>query len=778
MKSVMKNFYILLKRFKTSSVLNIAGLSVAFTVFIIIAIQSYNDATYNRNFTKADNLEYITIYYEADEREAYNVSVPIGTTIAEAIPEMKNYTLIQHWGLTAFDRSSEGDSQSVNVEQCAVTDGFLDVFTPEILEGNAGEMFSGKGMAIISQSDATKLFGNENPIGKPIYYHFSKTPITIVAVYKDFPKNCSLSNGIYLATQTIDPGEWSFKVYMEIQPGSHDLVKEKLNSDEKIAAYFSAYTSKESGKKGVEFRSISVKDAYMIQGNNKTTFISLIAIGIVILFIAYINFLNFSIAMAPSRVKSVNIHKILGMNRFSLLMSMIFEGVFLALISLAFSLFFIYFFASSPLSSFFSASLLLSDNLPLIGIVSLFLIILIAVVGIYPAKYATSFPEAVALSGSFALSPKGAYMRNALILIQFLAAISLCCIAYFIKIQHEFMINYSSGIEKENVVYLPIRGLDMDINSFGDEMIKNPLVLDYTASEAVPGSVPMGWGRVFEEKQVQLTSWPVTPNFLEFFGVKIIAGDGFTDTKKDSTALEQIIFNNRFIEKYGFDNNIIGKDFYCFRDGIIKGIAGDINFQSLHYPIEPMAFVVLNGSYREARLNYIFFKISGQDLPSTIDYMKKTWSKFSKEEFKLTFLDEKMNDLYKKEDNMASLIGFFSLITIIIAIMGIYGLIVFNTRYKTKEIAVRKVNGASELEIIFMLNKGLLILFLIAFTISVPLAYYAIERWVEDFPYKASIPWWLFLGAATIVLIISAITVSWQSWKAATANPVKSLKNE
>lgn len=778
MKLVIKKFYHTLNRFKTSAVLNIAGLSVAFTVFFIIAIQSYSDATYNRNFTKADNLEYITIYYEADERESAFISVPIGQTIAEAIPEIKSYTLVQRWGSQAFNRDIEDGSQSINVEQCVVTDGFLDVFTPEILAGDTREMFSGKDMAIISQSDAIKLFGNENPIGKSIYYHFSKKPITLVAVYKDFPKNCSLPNGIYVANQTINPSEWSFKIYAEIQSGSHDIVKEKLNSDERIAALFSAYTSKQVGKKGVEFRSISVKEAYMIQGNNKTTFISLIAIGVVILIIAYINFLNFSIAMAPSRVKSVNIHKILGMNRSSLQMIMIFEGVFLAFISLGFSLFFIYFFSLSPLSSFFSASLLISENLALIGIVSLFLIILIAIVGIYPAKYATSFPEAVALSSSFALSPRGVYMRNVLILIQFVAAISLCCIAYFIKIQHEYMINYSSGIEKENVVYLPLRGLDTDLNSFGDEMIKNSLVLDYTASEAVPGSVPMGWGKVLEDKQVQFTSWPVTPNFLDFFGVKIIAGDGFTDTKKDSTALEQIIFNNKFIEKYGFDNKIIGKNFYCFRDGIIKGISGDINFQSLHYPIEPMAFVVLNGSYGEARLNYVFFKISGQDIPATIEYMNKTWSKFSKDEFKLTFLDQTMNDLYKKEDNMASLIGFFSLITIVIAIMGIYGLIVFNTRYKTKEIAVRKVNGATELKIILMLNKGLLILFLIAFTISVPLAYYAIERWVEDFPYKASIPWWLFLGAAIVVFIISAITVSWQSWKAATANPVKSLKNE
>ncbi|MBD8346946.1 ABC transporter permease [Dysgonomonas sp. HGC4] len=778
MKSVIKNFYYILKRFKTSSVLNIAGLSVAFTVFIIIAIQSYYDATYNRNFEKANNLEYITIYYEADEREAHNLSVPIGQTIAEAVPEIKNYALVQDWGSQFFDKSVEATSQSVDIEQFAVSGGFLEVFTPEIIAGNAPDMFLGKHKALISQSDALKIFGDEDPIGKIIYHHFSKIPVTIVAVYKDFPKNCSLTNGMYVATQTTDPTEWSFKMYVEIQEGSHEIVKEKLNSDGKIAEIFSGYVNKESGK-GVELRSVPLEEAYMIQANNKTTFISLIAIGVIILLIAYINYLNFSIAMAPSRVKSLNIHKILGLNRSALQMSMMFEGIFFALISLCLSVILVNFFASSPLSSFFSASLLISENLFLIGVVGLFLLALIAIVGIYPAKYATSFPEAVALNNSFVLSPRGVYMRNMLILIQFVAAISLCCIAYFIKIQHEYMINYSSGIQKENIVYLPLRGLDTDLNSFGDEMIKNPLVLDYTASEAIPGTVPMGWGRRFEDKQVQFTSWPVTPNFLDFFGVKIIAGNGFTETKKDSTTLEQVIFNNKFIEKYGFDNSLIGKNVFCLsRDGTVKGIAGDINFQSLHYPIEPMAFVVLNGSYREARLNFVFFKISGKDIPSTIEYMSKTWSKFSKEEFKLTFLDQKVNDLYKKEDNMARLIGFFGLITIVIAIMGIYGLIVFNTRYKTKEIAIRKVNGATELEIILMLNKGLLALFLIAFVISVPLAYYAIDRWVESFPYKASIPWWLFLGAAIVVFIISAITVSWQSWKAATANPVKSLKSE
>lgn len=223
------------------------------------------------------------------------------------------------------------------------------------------------------------------------------------------------------------------------------------------------------------------------------------------------------------------------------------------------------------------------------------------------------------------------------------------------------------------------------------------------------------------------------------------------------------------------DSSIIGKDFECFNKGTIVGIISDFNFESLRNPIRPMAFVILNG---KDMLNYMFIKVSGENLPEDIKYIEQTWKKFSDEEFKLTFLNSRLNDLYKNENNMAKLIGLFGIITVVIAIMGVYGLVSFNTRYKQREIAIRKVNGSTVEEIIVLLNRNLLLQLIISYMIAIPIAYYIIQQWLDQFAYKAPIPWWMFLSAGMLVLIISAITVSWQSWKAATINPIDAIKNE
>lgn len=776
--NIFKNFFFVLKRFKTSSILNILGLSAAFAIFTVIVIQSVYDATYNKSFQHSDEIHAFRYYLVQDDQEGMSVSMPFAKNIIEKVPEIENYTLIKEWGGTNFDLSTEGNPTIYSIEITFVRDGFLDMFTPTILQGNAKDIFSGNNKALISRKEAEKLFGDENPIGKIIYYHYNKSPLEIVAVYKDFPKNSSLKNGLFVNLPfNEDAQEWSYGLYISYNPNLNDTVIKKLNSKEIFEQDVKDDVNERPENK-VEVRSIPIEDLYMREGNNKPTFISLIFIGIIILAIAYINYLNFTIAMTPSRVKAINIHKILGVQKFKLHITLFSEGVLLSLLAVALALGIIYAFSSSTLSQFFTADLSLKENIPMICLLVLFYLCLIVVVGIYPARYASSFPTAIALNGSFALSPKGVKLRNILLVLQFIAAISISVIAIYIKVQHNYMKNFATGIQKENIVYFPKQGLETDMYTLADEMKRNMNVLDFTASESVPGNIGMGWGRDFEGKTVRIVAWPVIPGFLDFFGIKVIAGNDFSDVRNDSTALEQVIVNQKFMDKYGFDNSIIGKDFPTFNGGTLKGVAGDINFQSVHTPVEPMAFVVLNNKIRDQRIKYLFFKISGNNMAQTLDYMKQTWSKFSKENFNPTFLDQHMDELYKKENDMAKFIGLFGLITIIIAVMGVYGLIVFNTRYKRKEIAIRKVNGSSTSEVILMLNKGLLIILLVSFVVSIALSYLAVGKWAEQFPYKAPESWWIFALAGLVIALITFITVSWQSWRAATANPVESLKTE
>ncbi|MEN6331422.1 MAG: FtsX-like permease family protein, partial [Smithella sp.] len=750
-------------------------LSVAFAVFSVTMIQVHYDFTYDRNFKKSDNIYLFSQYRPSDGVRAVNISTPAAKEISDKFPEVKSYCLITTQNNTSFDVSSKnGNIREFEEYFTKATVGLLDVFTPEILVGDARAAFTEKNKAMISQSTAHKFFGNISPVGQSVFFHSSTTPITIVAVCKDFPDNCTLKNGVFVQLPNDRPENYNYDGYFEVFPKDLSKLLSRLNSKEfygeEVMKSFEISQNKLIAEL-TPLTKIHLQFHEKGSGNLNTT-LSLLAIGLLTLVIAYINFLNFSIAMAPSRVRGLNIQKILGANPRILKLSIAAEASLFSLLAFVIALFYVSLFKDSPINEFFSADLALQKNWVILSVIGVASVVSGILFGLYPARYVTSFQPAVALSGSFSISGKSMKLRNTLIVFQFISAISLIIISFFIKMQHDYMQNYSWGIQKENIVYLPSRQLKTDIKTFGEELKKDPRVLDYTASQFIPGRVGMGWGRDFEGKNVSIMAWPVDRNFLHFFGVKIVEGRDFLET--DNSEKQKIIFNEEFLKKYEL-KDIVGKEFDCFDNlGDIVGIAQNVNFESLQMAIRPMAFVILDDTWN----NWIFVKISGNNVPATIDYIKKIWGEFSDENFNLKFLDSTLDNLYKQENNLAKLISVFGLIIIIIAVMGVYGLVVFNARYKSKEIALRKVNGASDKEIILMLNRSVLIQLTIAFVVAVPLAYYVVHRWLEGFAYKTPVYWWVFLLAGLLVFLITVITVSWQSWRAATANPVDAIKNE
>jgi len=776
MKALYRNFLFVFSRFKTSSILNILGLSAAFAVFSVTMIQVYYDFSYDSNFKKFDNIYFFNQKF-ADGGNGITMSTPLAKEMSEIFPEIKSYCLTSFDDETVIDVPSENESiKKFSINSTKVTAGFVDVFAPEIIAGDKHPTFTEKDKVLISDSTAHKLFGNKNPIGQTIIRHLSKIPLTVVAVYKDFPKNCSLKNGIFELLPDDEPENYSYKGYFEVFPSDMNKLTKKLNGKQKYGELtWKRFHDAETKITG-EFTPLSEMHFYFQKasgsGSMATTF-SLLAIGILTLIIAYINFLNFSIAMAPARVRGLNIQKILGAKPRSLRFAVAAEASVFSFISFFLALIFISLLKNSSINEYFSADLSLQNNWLLFSAIGFSSIVFGLIFGLYPAHYVTSFQPAVALSGSFSMSGKSMKLRNLLITLQFISAITLIIISAFINIQNSYMKQYSWGIQKENIVYLPYGQLKIDMKTFGEELKKDPHVLDYTASQFVPGQVGMSWGREFDGKPVWATVWPVHSNFLQFFGVKIQEGRDFQGS--DSTGTKHgIIFNQQFLKVHAL-KNIIGKDFKGFEDDLsIVGISKNINFSSLRDSIQPMAFALLN----EIRMQWFFIKISGKDTPATIEFIKQTWNKYSDEEFNLKFLDSTLNELYKNESNLAKLISIFGLIIIVIAIMGVYGLIVFNSRYKSREIALRKVNGASEREIMLLLNRSVLIQLTIAFVVAVPLAYYVVQHWLEQFAYKTPVYWWVFLLAGLLVFVITVITVSWQSHKAATANPVDAIKNE
>ena len=770
MKTILSNFFAVLKTYKTSSIINILGLSVALIVFFIVLMQVHYDFTYDKGYANADKILQLNIYHEKTGETGVMSNLQIPTTISEKYPEVEKYCMCAIWGEDQLD-VDKGDfsRETYSISHTRTTTGFFDVFAPEVISGDTSDIFASPGKAMISEKTAKRIFGNENPIGKTLRSRFGNEEYSIQAVYRDFPENSTMKNGIFSYLKEFDETEWSFHAFFTVRKESHAFINEKLTETIWSEEYLKYMEEHPEERRQVRLSSMS--DLYLNSagkggGKRINTTITLLSIGILTVLIAFVNFVNLSMSMAPSRVRGINIRKILGISKAKLQATIAMESVLFTLTSIMIAFGGIYFLNGTTfVNEIFAANMALSSHIGLLTVTSTVILLISFGIGLYTMRYSTSFDEAVALKGSFALGIQGVKLRNILIVFQFTTAIALICSSTFIKQQNDYMLDYDWGFAKENIIYLPIHGLGGNSQSFGQELLRNPKISDYTITRFLPGRVGMGWGRNFEGKQINVKVWTVDERFFDFFDINIIAG---RKPEHADSLVSQMVFNEAFLKEYDFDETIVGKDFEAFGPGRIQAIAKDINFETLHENIKPMAFGVLS---QWQQFNYFLVKLSGNEIKENLNYVKTTWEKYSKEPFEARFLDEEMDSLYKTESNMAKLIAILGFVIVIIAVMGVYGLILFNTKYKSKEIAIRKVNGSTVSGIMLLLNRTILIQLAIAFVIATPIAWYAISKWLENFAYKTSVHWWIFPLGGLIVLIITIITVSAQSYKAATTNP-------
>ena len=774
MKTIINNFLAVLRTYKTSSAINILGLSVALIVFFIVLMQVHYDLTYDKSYTNADKILQFNIYQEKNGETRVMTNIQIPKSISEKFPEVENYCSSAIWGEDQYDVEKDGISrETYSIYNIRSTTGFLEVFTPEIISGDASDIFTSPGKAMISEKTAKRLFGNENPIGKILRHHVKDESFVINAVYRDFPDNSTIKNGMYSYLEEQPDSEWSFCSFFTVRKDSHASINDKLT--ETIWGEEFIKHMEENPEDRMQAHLSSMNDLYLKSGGKGgskriNTTITLLSIGILTVFIAFVNFINLSLAMAPSRVRGINIRRILGISKLKLQTTIAMESVLFTIVSLIVAFGGIYLIKGTAfVNEIFAVNLTLSSHIGLLTTASIVILLIAFGIGLYTMRYSTSFDEAEALKGSFALGIQGVKLRNALIIFQFTTAIALICASTFIKQQNDYMLNYNWGFNKENIIYLPIRGISNEAQSFGQELLRNPQISDYTTTRALPGQVGMNWGMSLEGKGVNMTVWEVDKRFLNFLNINIIAGN---KPESSDTLLYQMVANEALMTEYDFDDNIIGKEFHTFVSGSIQAIAKDINFETLHEKIKPMAFAIIDNPNR---FQYMLIKLSGGNITESINHIRSLWTKYSNDPFEAKFLDEQMDRLYKTESNMAKLIAILGFVVVIIAVMGVYGLIVFNTKYKSKEIAIRKVNGSTISEIMIMLNRAILIQLAIAFVIATPIAWYAISKWLENFAYKASVQWWVFPLSGLIVLAITIITVSAQSYKAATTNPNKTL---
>ncbi|MGL5919736.1 MAG: FtsX-like permease family protein, partial [Bacteroidales bacterium] len=475
-----------------------------------------------------------------------------------------------------------------------------------------------------------------------------------------------------------------------------------------------------------EFSVDPVSDIYMmpipeLQEASKSTTYTLLSIGVLILLIALFNLLNLQISLTPTRMHLFNTRRVLGLTKATLRLIIVSESVLFVFISILISLFFVNIFGKTTLVQMFNAPITIGYNAAVIltiGGVSLFLA---ALIGLYPAFYATSYPIATVLKGSFAVSPQGLRLRRVLLVAQFTISIGVLVIGGLIKSQHRYMQTRAWGIQTDEIVYLKGKFRDSTIfynasNALVNELKSNPNIKACTFTRFLPGKVFMGWGRDMEGKQVQFKAWPVSHNFIEFFGLKLEEGESFTGYNVPGKGT--IIVNQSFVQLYNIPD-IIGKNIETFGgngDAKVRGVVKDFNFNKLIMPIEPLALVCSDDQYCE----YILIKLSGNDIPGTFDHIRKVWKSHNQPESDIMFLNDTLQNYYDKEANLSKIIFILSVISLIISIMGVYGLILFSTRLKMSEVAIRRINGATVGSIIWLLQKGYLVPIAVSSIIACP----------------------------------------------------------
>lgn len=790
MKTILRNFLSVLRRFKMATLLNVLGLSIAFTAFMVILMQVNYDYRFDSCQPQANAI--FRLDYQYSDGMGSVISRPFARAFTESSPHVKAGMIMASWNSNVFySVEHNGDRQNYQDPVTSVTPEATRVFHFDMVEGDETALDQPRS-AIIPESMARRLFGDEPARGKQLLnVETGNALYTIGGVFKDFPRNSSMQNVIYRQISSKENyneyGNQNYHFFFRLDDPAHaEDVKENFKKNFDATLQFGKEFNWENG--GVDLRLTPLPELHFLTNSSydsmpkasRQTMHVLFAIALIILLIAGINFTNFSTALTPMRIKSINTQKVLGSPDSVLRMSLMAEAVIVSLVAYLISLGLLHIAGKTFIATLVDADMAFAAQSEIIVATGIIAVIVGVLAGAYPAYYITSFPPALVLKGSFGLSPKGRVLRSTLVSIQFVASFILIIGAMFMYLQNRYMSNTPLGYDKDELIVV---GLNNKINKNLD-LLKNELktfsgIEDMACAEQVLSSSDyyMGWGREYKDRDISFQCIPVTPDFLRTMGIEVTDGRDFRaeDDLKDNGCY---IFNEKARQQYelGLEEKINGDE--------IIGFIPDVKFASFRQEVSPMAFYVW-GKYRwgaEGNKYYgaCYVRVkAGSDLREAMSHVKASLAKIDAVyPFKVSFYDEILQRTYEKELKITNLITLFSVIAIFISIVGVFGLVVFESEYRRREVAVRKVLGSSTSEILIMFNRGYLLILSVCFVLAAPVGFYGVYRWLENFAYRTPIYWWVFLVSFVIVSVITFITVTFQNWQVANSNPVDSMKSE
>lgn len=811
MKIAFRNFLTTLRRYKISSLLNVIGLTLAFTAFYVIMTQVWWELGYNRSLHEADRIYLVENedWYEPGKWSSWlNRPVPERVIASTAGVEVGGCM----WGGFGSGTCWTSNEPSFGYNKFSASCGsvslpFLDVFAFRSVEGDVHDI--GKPKSVIVSREAAERM--RVGVGSLIWVDTDESQpdgaMEVVAVFEDFPDNSLLGECEVVKnlgeTNLYTTSEWSFNYFVKFRPGADpdEFARQWTNvnqemqreaAEKRAAAGDAADDDDESGIYGVRLSPVS--DLYFEsdsqapcrQGSVVTTY-TLLGIAVLVIVLAFINFVNFFFALVPVRIRTVNTFKVFGAPASSLRFNFVFEAFGLVLIALLAAWYVSFALQGTEFASYISASLALSQNLEVVGLVAVVAFVMALAASLYPAWYITSFAPALVVKGSFGGTRSGRRLRTLLLGVQFFISIGLIIATSFIRLQHDYMMHYDMGFDKENLlaVRLSERGA-VSYDALRQKLLSDPQVKDVTGATSRLVSVGrMGWGREFKGRQVAFQSYVVQPDFLRVMGIPITDGRDFLESDFDKE-LGTMIFNEAARREFEMQvgDRING---FVSPDEQIVGFCADFNFKPLQYGVSPFCFYLLPKKIQQENYwhlpHVVYVRMTpGADIAAVTAHIRRCIAEVDPRtepgDIVVRVFDEELGLEYDNERKLTAIVGLFALLAVVIALMGVFGLVLFETQHRRREIAVRRVMGASRGEILAMFNRRYVMLVAVCFVLAVPVSIWAVRHWLAGFAYAVPLYWWVFALALAGVLAVTALTVTVRSWRAVNENPAESVKSE
>lgn len=780
-----------LLRNKAFSFINITGLAFGLACCLLLVLYLNHELSYDRFHTKADRIVRVIMDYKIGDGGGKGnfTSTKVFPEFKRRFPEVENGVR-----MSGGQRLVKYNDKVIEEKNFLFADStFFNVFDFKLISGTKGDVLKAPQMLVLSVSTARKYFGDENPVGKAMLIGSGADPYLVTGIVEDCPTNSQIQYSVIASISSFGPlqeetySNANYTTYLLMNTASSlQPLQQKIN------ALMKQENAKSEFKLNFEleqFSRIHLHSPYdaFTPNSNIVYIYMIIAVALLILLIACFTYINLSTARSAERAKEVGIRKVSGAYRLQLFWQFISESFVLAGIAVLLS--FLLMMAVLPSCNELTGTQLnyAAFGNPVVWVIAVLFVAVIALLaGSYPALMLSGFQPSKVLKGTFRSTSSGTMLRKGLIVFQFVISVFLIISTFIIRDQLQLIQQKKVGYDRENVVILDMDGkLNSKKELVKAELLSIPSVKVVSASYESPVSINGGYNMSGTDlsKQMGVAANPIDEHYLEATGLELIAGANLTRQDIADVSNEDytknyfhFILNESAARALGWTaEEAIGKKMFLdeSRPGEVKGVVKDFHFASLHTEIKPLVL------FPSAWANIALVKTDGTNTAATIAAIEKKWKVLAPHRpFAYRFMDADYQRMYDAEKRTGKIFHLFSVLAVVLACLGLFGLSAYSARQRIKEIGVRKVLGASVSGISLLLSSEFIKLVVIAFVLAAPLAWLAMSKWLQQFAYRIEISWWVFAAAGLLSVIIALVTVSFQFIKAAVANPVKSLRTE